>query len=304
MANARVSALKELVKKLSNETGKKWPNLNNAVLASGTNGIIIRTRNDPNKLLKVATGNVLREPQALRNLRNSGFVPQLNNNYVHLTKLNTNMKNALFPDENKNNATAFLMERVGNSSLWQYVKRGHNTNSNKRQIRAAVRRAIAFMHARGISHGDLHAGNILVELGPDGKMKKIWIIDFGRTVRFPPGTSENNAYNKMYAPRLHKNYNLFNAARKPRTTLYTHTSNGSGNGMRKNRELYVKMYGGNEANFKRHPSPLRSSGAGPSRATPSAAEAASLRRQMARLSARGPSLMNAFRSAFRRSPRK
>ena len=82
MANARVSALKELVKKLSNETGKKWPNLNNAVLASGTNGIIIRTRNDPNKLLKVAAGNVLREPQALRNLSNSGFVPKLNNNYV------------------------------------------------------------------------------------------------------------------------------------------------------------------------------------------------------------------------------
>lgn len=299
MANARVAALKELVKRLSNETGKKWPNLNNVVLASGTNGIVIRTRNDPNKLLKVAMGNVLREPQALRNLRNSGFVPKLNDNFVHLTKLNANIKNALFPDENKNNATAFMMERVGNSSLWKYVKTGHNTNSNKRQIRTEIRRAIAFMHARGISHGDLHAGNILVELGPDGKMKKIWVIDFGRSVRFPPGTSENNGYDKLYAPRLHTNYNLFNAVRKPRTTLYTHTSNGAGNAMRKNRELYVKMYGGNEANFKRHPSPRRNS-----RATPSAAEVANLRRQMARLSAHGPSLMNAVRSVFRRSPRK
>jgi serine/threonine protein kinase len=299
MANTRVGALKELVNKLSNETGKKWPNLNNAVLASGTNGIVIRTRNDPNKLVKVTSGNVMREPQAMRNLRNSGFVPKLNDNFVHLTKLNNNMKKTLFPLANTNNATAFVMERVGNSTLWQYVKKGHNTNNNKRQIRTAVRRAIAFMHARGISHGDLHSGNILVELGPDGKMKKIWVIDFGRAVRFPPGTSENNAYNKLHAPRLHKNYNLFNSSRNPRTTLYTYTSNGAGNGMRKNRELYVKMYGGNEANFKRHPSPRRNS-----RAPPSAAEAANLRRRMARLSARGPSLMNAVRSAFRRSPRK
>jgi serine/threonine protein kinase len=298
MANARVGLLKELVNKLSNETGKKWPNLNNTVIASGTNGVVIRTRNDPNKLVKVSSGNVMREPKAMRNLRNSGFVPKLNENFVHLTKLNNNMKKTLFPLANTNNATAFVMERVGNSTLWQYVKKGHNTNNNKRQIRTAVRRAIAFMHARGISHGDLHSGNILVELGPDGKMKKIWVIDFGRAVRFPPGTSENSAYNKLHATSLHTNYNLFNATKKPRTILYTYNGE-SGSQMRKNRELYVKMYGGNEANFKRHPSPRRNS-----RATPSAAEAANLRRQMARLSARGPSLMNAARSAFRRSPRK
>jgi len=255
MSDARVAALKGLTNKLSRETGKKWPNLNNAIMASGTNGIIIRTRNNPNKLLKVARGAVMREPQALRNLRNSGFVPKLNENFVHLTKLNNNMKKTLFPLANTNNATAYVMQRVGNGTLWQYVKGGRDTNNNKRQIRTAIRNAITFMHEKGISHGNLHSGNILVELGSDGKMKKLWIIDFGRAIRFPVGSSENNAYNKLYPPNLHTNYNLFNASKNPRTILYTHRSNGGGNAMRKNRELYVKMYGGNEANLNRNAPP-------------------------------------------------
>jgi len=251
MAQAKVAALKKLMNKLSTETGKKWPNLNNKIMASGTNGIVIRTKNDPNKLVKVANGNVRREPQALRNLCSSGFVPKLNENFVHLTKLNHNMKKTLFPSSNTNNATAYVMQRVGNSTLWKYVKNGHNTNNNKRQIRMAIRNAIAFMHTKGISHGNLHSGNILVELGPDGKMKKLWIIDFGRAVRFNPGESENNAYNRLYGTALHRNYNVFDKSKKPQTILHTYMSNGAGNSMRRNRELYVKMYGGNNANFNR-----------------------------------------------------
>ena len=250
MAQAKVAALKKLMNKLSTETGKKWPNLNNKIMASGTNGIVIRTKNDPNKLVKVANGNVRREPQALHNMRSSGFVPKLNENFVHLTKLNHNMKKTLFPDSNTNNATAYVMQRVGNRTLWQYVKSGHNTNNNKRQIRMAVRNAIAFMHAKGISHGNLHSANILVELGPDGKMKKLWIIDFGRAVKLKPGESETNAYNRLYGSALRKNYNLFSPI-KPQTTVYTSRSNGAGNSMRRNRELYVTMYGGKNANFNR-----------------------------------------------------
>lgn len=51
----------------------------NKIMASGANGIIIKTRNDPNKIVKVARGNVeMSEVESLRKLQNSGFVPKLN----------------------------------------------------------------------------------------------------------------------------------------------------------------------------------------------------------------------------------
>lgn len=245
----KVAALKKLMRKISSNTGKKWPNLNNKIMASGANGIIIRTRNDPNKVVKVARGNVeMTEIKALKTLKDSGFVPRLNGNFVHLTRLNRNVKNTLFPGSTNSWATVYAMQRVGNATLWRYVKTGHNSNNNKRQIRSAIRNAIKFMHSKGISHGNLHSGNILVELGPNGKMKKLWVIDFGRAVNFDPKHfTENSYYNKLLSVNsTYNNYNLFNASKKPQTTLY----NYNGAGSRKNRELYVKMYGGNNSNFK------------------------------------------------------
>lgn len=264
MNASRVSAAKKLMNRITQNTGKKWPNLNNAVFGKGTNGLIFRTRNNPNKLVKITLGNASREVNTMKKMQNSGFVPKLNGNFVSIRKLNNNLKQNLFPNfyfnspgegsppntpgtaEKKKFLSAYVMNKVGNATLWQYVKRSRPTNNMKREIRKAVRDAIVFMHQRGISHGDLHSANILVELDAAGKMKKIWVIDFGRSVNIPVGKTEANAYQALRVNRNYTNYNLFNNSKKPIVKLYN-----MGKGLaRKNENLYKTMYGGNLNNLK------------------------------------------------------
>jgi len=242
---SKINNARKLVNRISENTGKQWPTIDK-VLGSGSNGITFLTTNNPPKVLKIAVGDATREVQALRKLHNDGsnFTPKLSNNYVSIRK-NTNVINKLFPYRNKNNnnksfMTAYVMNKVGNTSLWSYVKSGHNTANNKRQIRESILKAINFMHAQGISHGDLHAGNILVELDNEGKMKKLWVIDFGRYVNIQPGKTENNTY-KALPSTMHRNYNVFNSTAKPLVEMRTGPMGPS----RRNLNLYKYMYQGN-----------------------------------------------------------
>lgn len=232
-------------------------------LGSGTNGVTFLTTNTPPKVMKVTLGNATREISALQRLKAAGanFVPSVN--FVNIQKnRNTNIKNALFPInhegltpkaraeniEKRRTLSMYTMNKVGNVNLYRYVKaRPGMSNNNKRQIRSEILRAINFMHTHGISHGDLHAGNILVELTPDGHMKKLWVIDFGRYVNIPVGQAERAAYTKFN--RTHNNYNLFNASTKPVTQLWR----GPTGPARKNLNLYRFMYGGQNTS----PSPLQ-----------------------------------------------
>ena len=159
---------------------------------------------------------------------------------------NTNSKNLLFNPNSMNTVnrqqrmTAYVMNKVGNVNLWRYVKTNHRiNNSNKRKIRDDILKAIEFMHKQGISHGDLHSGNVLVELDNSGHMKKLWVIDFGRYVNIPIGSNEKQVYNKLRKNRWHQNYNLFNSTRKPVVMLY----NGPTGAARANYNLAREMYG-------------------------------------------------------------
>lgn len=239
---------RELVNRISRNTGKQWPAINKT-LGSGTNGITFLTTNDPPRVLKLALGNATREVQALRKLQNSGsnFTPKIYSNYVNIRRnRNSNLINKLFPNRNNTNNTisAYVMNRVGNASLYKYVKMGHNTGSNKRQIKASVLKAIKFMHAHGISHGDLHAGNILVELDSRGRMKKLWVIDFGRYVNIQPGQLENTAYRALPYNRMFTNYNLFNAKVRPSVELRL----GPSGPARRNMNVFNYMYEGYKKN--------------------------------------------------------
>lgn len=227
-------------------------------LGSGTNGVTFLTTNTPPKVMKVTLGSATREIGALQRLKAAGanFVPSVN--FVNIRKnMNKNIKNALFPInhmglspearaeniERRRTLSMYTMNKVGNVNLYRYVKsRPGLSNANKRQIRSEILRAIKFMHAHGISHGDLHAGNILVELSPDGHMKKLWVIDFGRYVNIPVGQAEKAAYTKFN--RNFNNYNLFNYAAGPVTQLWT----GPTGPARKNLNLYRLMYGGKNNN--------------------------------------------------------
>lgn len=56
-----------------------------------------------------------------------------------------------------------------------------------------VAKAVVKMHNLGISHNDLHWGNIMVQIKNDGT-ERVVVIDFGRAE--DPGTKSNQKYNK------------------------------------------------------------------------------------------------------------
>lgn len=246
-----------LTQKLTTNTGKSWP-LPSRIIGSGTNGIAFGL-SDPSKILKISVGNATREVNALKKLLAAGanFVPSVNGNFVNIRKnVNNKIKRPLFPftysrfnspetKTRKETISSYIMQKVGNMSLWTYAKTRPVSNENKVRIRSEIARIIKFMHAHGISHGDLHSGNILVELTADGKVKKLWVIDFGRYVNIPLGKREKEVYNTLRQAAIHNNYNLFNSTHKPRTTLY----NGPTGRARSNRNLYREMYGGKNNNL-------------------------------------------------------
>ena len=263
MSNSmKVAAAQNLVARLRTNTGKPWPNVTR-VLAAGTNGIAFLTNNTPPRVIKVASGNASREVAALQKLAAAGanFIPRVNGNFVTIRRnSNNNLKNTFFGKfYNINNSrltpesrvsmaesrarrralSVYVMNKVGNTSLWSYVKSGRANNNNKRKIRADILRAIEFMHSHGISHGDLHSGNVLVELDASGRMKKLWVIDFGRYVNIPVGSNEKKVYNTLQKNYLHQNYNLFNNTRKPVVMLYK----GPTGAARANYNLAREMYG-------------------------------------------------------------
>jgi len=242
----KLNNARELINRVSRDTRKPWP-YPTRMLGKGANGVTFLTANDPPKVLKIALGNATREINALRKLQKSGsnFTPKLSNNYVTIRRRrNINILNRLFPNRNNNNVSLYVMNKVGNTSLYKYVKSGHGSSNNKRKIKDNILKAIKFMHSHGISHGDLHSGNILVELDDKGKMKKLWVIDFGRTVTIPAGRTENNVYKSLPFNRMYKNYNLFNASSMP----FVELRHGPTGPARRNLNMFKIMYEGNKKN--------------------------------------------------------
>lgn len=257
MNNNKLFAGQQLTRKLTAEKGKKWP-WPVSIIGSGSNGIAFGLA-DPTKVLKISVGNATREVNALKKLAAVGanFVPYVNGNFINIRKnVGAYNKQALFPTVysilNKFNSppekarkeftSSYVMQKVGNKSLRRYVKNKGPAlnNANKTTIRTEISKIIKFMHAHGISHGDLHSGNILVDLTPDGRVKKLWVIDFGRYVNIPLGQTEKQVYNALRQNNIFQNYNLFNKNRKPMMTLY----NGPTGPARQNLNLYREMYGG------------------------------------------------------------
>lgn len=83
-----------------------------------------------------------------------------------------------------------IMENLGYRSrsletLSEYVKR--TGKFPERQVDSLVRR----MHSKGILHGDLHMGNIVIRTRTTGKIQ-VYLIDFGRSVR--TGLANPNNY--------------------------------------------------------------------------------------------------------------
>ena len=68
------------------------------------------------------------------------------------------------------------------SNFHNYMKSRNVTANNKKLAMNALTKMVKKLGSHGISHGDLHAGNVYVVISP-GKPPKFLIIDFGRSWR-------------------------------------------------------------------------------------------------------------------------
>ena len=129
------------------------------VIGKGANGTVYL-----HKGLAIKKTDDLREVQALLKLTNLPFVPRIRNQ----------------------GPGWFSMNRLPvGSKPWSRWKA---TTEQKRAALRQLRANVNTLHARGISHGDLHTDNVFVN-----KKSKVWIIDFGR---FQPidGRRESTKY--------------------------------------------------------------------------------------------------------------
>jgi len=203
---------------------KKWRTTKLHLLGAGVNG---RVYNVGTKALKIAKGTSSKEYLAMMRLKGTKFVPKV--------------KKGSFYKNTSKNVSAFLMNKLPSSAITlkdfhkMYGKTADPTEPSKR---ASV---IQAMHIRGISHGDLHEGNIMVtHKGP--KIIRMWVIDFGRSVRIPKGYTENNVYRVLkkvtgYNSVYGKLYGNQSAPSRPNTQL---NPNVVINKKKKSKRLVVK----------------------------------------------------------------
>jgi thiamine kinase-like enzyme len=163
-------------KKLVNKLGPRWPKPV-SILGKGANGAIYTTNSG--KLLKVVHEINPQEYNSLLALKNTKFVPKVYNRaYV-------------------NDYTVFTMNKVGrNSNMVVTLDNFRNYVKNNKNVPKQLSQMVSNMHRRGISHGDLHGGNILVSFKPGNPSRyKLWFIDFGRSTVLPMGFTESNFFN-------------------------------------------------------------------------------------------------------------
>lgn len=208
----KLDLMNRIVESAQRKTGVEWPKPKK-FLAAGVNGVVYETGNG--RLIKAVYDNAPQEYEALHNLRNTGIVPKFNRKYAHIFKLNpensTVIRQVLFPNETRvsNHLTVFVMEKVGNNrgmTLSKYVK---TYPHSPREIQNFVHTGLIKMHVHGISHGDLHAKNIIVTVDPNGRIDHMWIIDFGRSKKMQMGETEREMISRLPVMRLHNTRYLF-----------------------------------------------------------------------------------------------
>lgn len=231
-----VNNAKLFVNNMRRITKRNWPTPVKYI-GGGANGKVYLTNSG--KLMKIGLGSNPQEFRPLSILGNTKFVPKFNKknwsilpiakrSYGKLKFLNSAKK--LFPKKLGNNAnveraytrsvyrealknkkaTIFLMNKVGNKGNIVMTLHNFATGKNaiqKQAIRNVVKEMVKKIHQKGISHGNLHSGNILVSISSNGSVK-LWMIDFGRSTVIPLGNTERNAYMKKFK---FKSSGLFNS---------------------------------------------------------------------------------------------
>lgn len=204
------SNVPNIVTNIVKKANRTWPRPVK-FLAGGADGKVYETT-DPNVLVKIVAGNNPQEYHALEKLQNAKFgnqriVPKFTKGQgkvVNLTfperlKVNNTLFNAY---RHRGKVTVFLMGRVGNSestTLSKYLKTFKN-KANTGYIKIALPRIMETLAYRGIGHGNLHKGNIMVSFNSEGKIKGMWIIDFGRSHAFSAKNTHSSYLARKFRP--------------------------------------------------------------------------------------------------------
>ena len=198
MANVRMA--QAVAHAVAEQLNPSWPKPVK-YFGGGVNGRVYETNDG--RLMKFIYGNAPQEYTSLRKLQGTFTVPRFKNGDGHVVNLNqkqaVGLKKKMFPSANlSNKLTVFVMGRVGNSSamtLYQYVKK--YPRANTANIQRRVEHLVKEMALRGVSHGDLHANNIIVTASPTGRITGMWAIDFGRSRTMAPGKTERSTFGKL-----------------------------------------------------------------------------------------------------------
>jgi hypothetical protein len=197
-----------IAKKIVRAINKTWP-LPTTYVAGGVDGRVYKTTT-PGILIKFVLGSAPEEYTALKKLQNAKIglqriVPAFKRGWGHVLDFNRLSNKQLqdlanwwpesyekSPSGNSGTGnffndeiTVFLLGQVGdsNSLTAQAYEQRFGSRANLPSIRTFMMRAWEEMRQRNLVHGDLHTGNVIVSFEPNGKIKSMWVIDFGRHVK-------------------------------------------------------------------------------------------------------------------------
>jgi Lipopolysaccharide kinase (Kdo/WaaP) family len=207
--------------------------------AGGVNGRVYHTNDG--RLMKFVYGYAPEEFEALQKLQGTFVVPRFkkgNGLIMSLDKATSkNIKRLMFPHAPRlsEDLTVFVMGRVGGAqgmTLYNYLQA--YPTANRANVQRRVEYLMSEMHMRGVSHGNLHRHNIIVSVGPTGRITGMWAIDFGRAFYHSPGKTERNAFSRKMLSSVFATPSAFS----PR-----HTNVPVRQGSRPNTRMMLAVYG-------------------------------------------------------------
>lgn len=190
-------------------------------LGGGVDGKVYLTNDG--RVMKFLLGSEPQEYTALRNLQSTGLVPSFRNGNGKVLRLFPTQKNAaqkMFGNTSSQ-MTAFIMGRVGGSrsmTLRKYVRT--YPSANRENIAQRLRSIVNALGLKGISHGNMHDENIIVEVDSNGRIRRMWLIDFGRSNKIT-----TTARNMLMATRVYLESRGIKPRLYPTRGLYGNTTN-------------------------------------------------------------------------------
>jgi tRNA A-37 threonylcarbamoyl transferase component Bud32 len=169
-----------------------WPRPTK-LIGQGGYGKVYNTNNG--RVMKITVNNASKEFNMLKHLKSAHYVPHVRNgNFVRLNGNNNNVAKIF---GGYYHPSAFIMNKVGGSSAMtlRNYKREYGNKINANALNRRLTNALSNLQVRGVSHRNLHGGNIIVSTTPAGKITGLWVIDFGLARHIAKnGYNANNLY--------------------------------------------------------------------------------------------------------------